>query len=202
MTDQTNARIEHLRPPYAPDVEAVLAAMPKAGAEPLKLFRTFAKNLPFVRAIGPIGQFMLSRRDKGGASFDLRSRELVIDRVCARCRCEYEWGVHIAGFANKAGLTEAQIYSTVHGTPGDPCWDERDASVLRMVDGLHDHARIEDSTFDALKAHFDENAIMELLALAGWYHAIAYMLNGMRTELEDWAPRFPAASSSAPSPRP
>jgi alkylhydroperoxidase family enzyme len=48
-----------------------------------------------------------------------------------------------------------------------------------------------DATFDALRRHFDEVRIIELFALAGWYHAISYIANGSRTELEDWAPRFP-----------
>ncbi|WP_296480967.1 carboxymuconolactone decarboxylase family protein [Phenylobacterium sp.] len=159
--------------------------------EPLKLFRTFARNLPFATAMGPLGGYMLSRGRDGGAGYDVRSRELVIDRVTARCGCEYEWGVHIASYARGAELTEQQIYSTVHGHPSDPCWDDRDRVVLTMVDELHDTGTLTDSTFAALGAHFDEPRIIELLALAGWYHAISYVANGARTELESWAPRFP-----------
>jgi alkylhydroperoxidase family enzyme len=134
---------------------------------------------------------MLSRGRDGEASYDLRSRELVIDRVTARCACEYEWGVHIASYARQAELTEEQIYSTVHGSPHDPCWSERDQAVLAMVDELHDLGSLSDPTYERLAAHFDEPQIIELLALAGWYHAISYIANGSRTELEDWAPRFP-----------
>jgi hypothetical protein len=36
--------------------------------------------------------------DRGPVS--LRHREIVIDRTCARCDCAYEWGVHVAFFAN------------------------------------------------------------------------------------------------------
>jgi hypothetical protein len=32
-------------------------------------------------------------------------REIVIDLVNASCRAEYEWGVHMAVYAEKAGLT-------------------------------------------------------------------------------------------------
>ena len=60
-----------------------------------------------------------------------------------------------------------------------------------MTDELHNTGQLSDTNFERLSAHFDQNQILELLALAGWYHAIAYMANGARTELEEWAPRFP-----------
>lgn len=186
-------RIAHLVPPYEDDVAQVLGhMMPKASpVEPLKLFRTFAKNLRFSTAMGQLGGYMLSRGREGGAGFDARARELVIDRVTARCRCEYEWGVHIASYATKVGLTEDQIYSTVHGMPNDSCWDERDRAVLRMTDELHDTGGLTDPTFAAIHEYFDEPVIIELLALVGWYHSISYIANACGTELEDWAPRFP-----------
>lgn len=186
-------RIAHLDPPYGEaEGQALARMMPKDSlVEPLKLFRTFARNMPFATAMGPLGGYMLSRGRDGGAGYDARSRELVIDRVTARCGCEYEWGVHIASYARRAELTEDQIYSTVHGGPDDPCWNDRDRAVLRMVDELHDTGTLSDGTFDDLRATFDEARIIELLALAGWYHAISYVANGARTELEDWATRFP-----------
>ena len=191
MTRSTG--ITHLTPPYSEDVAAVLARMmPKdSKVEPLKLFRTFTRNLPFATAIGPLGGHMLSRGRGSGAGYDERSRELVIHRVCALCDCEYEWGVHIASYASKVGLTEEQIYATVHGHPGDTCWDARDRSVLTMVDQLHCSGSLDDDAFQSLAAHFAPAVIIELLALAGWYHVISYVANGCRTELEDWAPRFP-----------
>lgn len=186
-------RIPHLSPPYAPEVEAALTAMMPRNRriDPLKLFRTFARDLPLAAAMAPLGGFMLQGGQQG-AAFDLRSREIVIDRVCALCGCEYEWGVHVAGYAEKAGLDGPQLYSTVHGRADDPCWSPKDRAVITMVDQLHHDGRLGDAAFAALSVHFDERQIVQLLALAGWYHAIAYMANGMGTELEDWAPRFPA----------
>ena len=198
MLDNQTPRIPHLSPPYEPDVEKALGfMMPKdRGVDPLKLFRTFVRDLPFTKAMGPLGGFMLAGRDRGGAAFDLRSREIVIDRVCARCGCEYEWGVHIASYMKKAELTEAQVYSTVHGDGSDDCWSDKDRAVMNMVDELHDTGRLTDTAFDHLARHFDTEQIIELFALAGWYHAISYMANGLGTELEDWAPRFPGIQPS------
>ena len=192
-TDPT-PRVEPLAAPHPPEVEQALETMMPGGrgVEPLALFRTFARDLPLSAAIHPLGRFMLSGRDRGGAAFDLRTRELVIDRVTARCGCEYEWGVHVTGYGAKAGLDEAQIHSIVHGHAGDACWSPRDAAVLRMVDALHDASDLDDATFAELRRHFDDEQIGELLILAGWYHAISFYANGMRTPREAWAARFPS----------
>ncbi|MBS2549029.1 carboxymuconolactone decarboxylase family protein [Catenulispora sp. NL8] len=64
------------------------------------------------------GGYELSRR----LSLTPRDREIVTDRTCARCGCEYEWGVHVEYFADRAGLTREQISSTAWGSSADPCW--------------------------------------------------------------------------------
>jgi len=191
---QPSSRIPHLSPPYTPEVEQALTRMQRRdrGVDPLKLFRTFARDLPFAQAMGPLGGFMLSGRERGGAAFDLRSREIVIDRVCALCGCEYEWGVHIASYAAKAQLTEDQVYATVHEDASAPCWSDKDRALIAAVDALHRTGDLDDAAYADLASQFDPTQVIELLALAGWYHAIAYMANGLRVELEDWAPRFPA----------
>lgn len=187
-------RVLPLEAPHPPDVARALETMMPGGrgVEPLALFRSFARDLPLADAIHPLGRFMLTGRAAGGAAFDLRSRELVIDRVTARCNCEYEWGVHVTGYGARAGFDDAQIASIVHGDADDACWSDRDSAVIRMVDALHDTSDLDDATFDALQRHFDDDQIGELLILTGWYHAISYYANAMRTPREAWAARFPA----------
>ena len=67
------------------------------GVPPLVLFRTMARS-PRVFAKMFAGGLL----DKGPLS--LRQREIVIDRTTARLGCEYEWGVHIAFFAERVGF--------------------------------------------------------------------------------------------------
>lgn len=180
-------RIEPLGPPYAPDVEQQLSAMMPPGVPPLLLFRTFAKNQPMTAALMAWGGYELSP----DLSLTLRDREIVIDRVCARCHCEYEWGVHVAFFAGRAELTDAQITSLTHGAPADPCWtDERDRLLIAAVDELHDTGTVGAALFRRLDAAFDEAEMLDLFLLAGWYHAISYCANGAGVELEEGAPRF------------
>ena len=122
--------------------------MPVPPEKPIRLFRTFAQNLPMAKAMAGWGGYELSKR----LSLSMRPRELVIDRVTARCGCEYEWGVHLAFFGDRVGLTAEQKRSITHGRPDDPCWLSEERALLRAVDELHDHADITDATWSQLAA--------------------------------------------------
>lgn len=181
------SRIDPLEPPFAPDADDVLTAMMPAGAPPIALFRTFARNLPMTQAMTGWGSYELSRR----LSLSLRQRELVIDRVTARCGCEYEWGVHVLFFADRADLTAEQVTSLTSGAPSDMCWtDPAERSLLTLVDALHDTADVDDDVWGAAAAHFDGPQLLDACLLAGWYHAISFAANAARVTLEPGAPRF------------
>ena len=128
--------------------------------------------------------------DKGNLT--IRQREIVIDRTTALCRSEYEWGVHVALFATKAGLTDEQVRSTVTGSADDPCWSEEDRLLIRLCDALPQGCDVDDALWLALRGAFAENAILELLMLAGFYHTVSYLTNALRMPLEPVGARFPA----------
>ena len=182
----STTRIDPLTPPYEPAVAAQVESMMPPGVPPIGLFRTFVRNLPMAEAMGGWGRYELSKR----LSLSMRRRELVIDRVTARCGCEYEWGVHLAFFGDRVGLTADQKRSLTHGTSDDPCWSSKEAVLLRAVDELHDHADISDATWSELASTLTAEQILDLLMLAGWYHAISYAANAARIPLEDGVPRF------------
>jgi Carboxymuconolactone decarboxylase family len=188
------ARIEPLDPPYDEDVGEQLATTMPPGVPPILLFRTFAKNLPMATAMGGWGAYELSR----ALSLSLRDREIVIDRTCARCRCEYEWGLHVAYFAERAGLGTEQIVSLTHGGADDACWTEvRDRLLVRTADALHDNSTVDDALHAALGAEFAENELLDIYMLCGWYHAISFAANGAGVGLEPGVPTFAAYLPSA-----
>ena len=139
------------------------------------------------RAMRTWGAYELGR----SLSLTMREREIVIDRTCARCGCEYEWGVHVAFFADRAGLTPAQVASLVAGSADESCWTEnRDRLLIRAVDALHADADVPDDLWQALSAVFREECLLDLLLLCGWYHAISFVARGTRVPLEAAAPTF------------
>jgi len=181
------ARIAALEAPYTDEVADQLTSMMPAGVPPIGLFRTFVKNLPMTRAMQPWGSYELGR----DLSLSLRDREIVIDRTCACCGCEYEWGVHVAFFAERAGLDGPQVTSLTHGSASDPCWvDERDRVLIDAVDELHERSDLSDETWARVAGVFGEAECLDLLLLAGWYRAISYVARGARVDLEPGAPRF------------
>ena len=180
-------RIAPLNPPFEPGVARQLEAMMPPGVPPILLFRTAAKNLPLANGMVGWGSYYLSPK----LALSMRHRELVIDRVTALCGCEYEWGVHIAFFAEAVGLSTEQVRSLTHGDHADECWvDERDRLVIEAVDVLHQTSDVDDELWGRLTANFDEPELLDLMLLSGWYHGISYMANGARVDLEDGAPRF------------
>ena len=180
-------RIAPVEPPYEPAVEEQLRSMMPEGVPPIALFRTFVRSLPSAQAMHSWGRHELSR----ALSVGLREREIVVDRTCARCGCEYEWGVHVAFFAQRAGLDGEQVRSLTHGDPDDPCWvSVGDRSLIELVDALHETSDVSDALWERLRSEFDEVQLLDLLLLCGWYHAISFTARAARVPLEDGAPTF------------
>lgn len=177
-------RIAPVSPPYDARIAEDFAKLMPEGMEPLALFRMLARN---PRVLGRVRRGGLL--DPG--SIPLRQRELVILRTTARAAAEYEWGVHAAFFGAAAGLDARQLYATVWLAPEAECWTAEEALLLRVCDELHRTARVDDATWTALRASFEEEQLVEILVLAGLYRMIAYACNGATVPLEPGAPRLP-----------
>jgi alkylhydroperoxidase family enzyme len=180
-------RIAPLEPPYDDAQQAVLDPL----GPPIALFRVFARRPELTTGVAGWGRYYLSRQ----SALSLRQRELVIDRVSARCGADYEWGVHVAVFADKVGLTKEQLQSLASGTAGDDCWtDPADRAVLGAVDQLHETHDLDDPTWTALVDAVGEHGALDVLLVAGWYHAIAYAVRALRLPLEPGAPTLSGAN--------
>ncbi|MDQ1832676.1 carboxymuconolactone decarboxylase family protein [Massilia scottii] len=176
-------RIVPLEAPYEDAVAETFKRFLPPGMEPLKLFRTQAHN-PRVLQRTFAGNLL----DQG--SIDLRTRELIILRTCARCGSEYEWGVHVALFAERAALSAADVAATLGSDPEQSALPAQEVWLLKTVDELHDSSTISDGLWDELARHYSSAQVLEIIALTGNYHAISFMTNAARVELETFAPRF------------
>ena len=177
------SRVAPLEPPYAPEIREQFDRIMR-GAPPLVLFRVMA------------GHPRAWEKFRGGSLLDrgplsLREREIVIDRTCALNACEYEWGVHVATFAEAADLTEEQVRATVLGDADAPCWSAAEQAIIAAVDALHARATLSDAEFKALSAHYDEAKILEIILLCGFYRTVSYLANALALPLEPEAARFP-----------
>ena len=186
-------RVDPLEPPYDPEVQRLFDLVMPEGIPPLLLFRTLATNARIFPRFMRAGVL-----DRG--PIPIRDRELVIHRVTARCHAEYEWGVHVAAFARPLGLSEDWIRATVLAAADDPLWSPREAALVEFCDELHETHSVCEASWERLGAHFDRSQRIELLYLAGLYHTVSFLVNGLTLPLEPNAPRFPTPAQ-APSAR-
>lgn len=177
-------RIAPVAPPYPAETRKLFDLVMPEGVEPLLLFRTLATSARLFPRFMRAGVL-----DPG--PIPIRERELVIHRTTARCGAEYEWGVHVAAFARPLGMSEAWIRATREAGPHDPVWSEREALLVRLCDALHDGADVPDPLWEELCARYDAAQLLELLYLAGFYHAVSFLANGLRLPPEPFAERFP-----------
>lgn len=183
----SSPRVAPLEPPYTPELQADFDKVMR-GQPPLKLFRTVAHN-PRV----------LSRMMAGGlldrGSISVRLRELMILRTTARCGAEYEWGVHVAAYGHKCEWAPHELHATVHDDDTASCWAEHESLVIRLADALHDTDGVDDALWAELRGTFKKDQLIELLMLAGLYHGVSFLVNALRVECEDMAPRFSSVSA-------
>ncbi|MFE6821724.1 carboxymuconolactone decarboxylase family protein [Streptomyces sp. NPDC057690] len=176
-------RIDPASEPYPDYARERLTRLSPPEGDPLVLFRTLATDR------------RLFERFFGGGLLDrghltLKQREIVIHRITARCGSEYEWGVHVSAFAEKAGLSPGQIASTLGGGPEDGCWTEEESCLLRLCDRIDADCTLDDDDWADGLRFFTPHALFEILMLCGYYRTVSCITNGLRLPLEGWASRF------------
>jgi alkylhydroperoxidase family enzyme len=182
-------RIAPLEPPFdAPTQQRLEKMTPPGAPNILALFRVLALNPTLAERASGWGGYLLGRH----ATLSLREREVVIDRVCARCGAEYEWGVHVAAFAAAAGFTRQQTAAIAHAdTETDfSVLPPRDRLLVQLVDELHESCDVSDALWEKLAEQWTAPQLIEMLLLAGWYRAISYVCRVTRVPLETWQARF------------
>lgn len=176
------ARIEPLRPPYE-------------GRRGEDLKGIFGDRMPFILFTTIASSERAWKKFRGGSMLDtqllnLREREIVIDRTCARTQCEWEWGVHVMVFAEQAGLTREEITETLRVPANLSRWSPKEAALIATVDALHDRSTLSDEEFEHLAAHYTSDQILEIIQMTGQYHTISYLAAGLALPFEDGAARF------------
>ena len=179
-------RVAPLVPPYEPAIAELLTKLMGGDREPLKLFRTVARNPALLGHLADSGRLVFRQ-----SSLPALHRELIIQRATARCGAEYEWGVHAAIFGEQVGLTGDRLRATVTGDRTSTCWSPEEAMLIEFVDALHERAAIDDDLWERMSRHWSDAQLLELTMLAGLYHAISFVINVAGVAREDYAPAFP-----------
>ena len=166
---------------------------PGAGVAPLLLFRTLARHPALMQAMRPLGAYILGRR----FALSLRLRELLIDRVCARCGCEYEWGVHVTGFGAAAGIDAATAEATVCAPADAPCFDPAESALLRRGRRAVRGARARATPPGKRSAATSTTRSASRSSWRRLVPADRHALQRPALPLEPWAARFPRGAADA-----
>jgi alkylhydroperoxidase family enzyme len=174
-----NARLPPAAEPYVERVQRVLNRLPRSWMPPFRYFTTLAHHPTLLeRVVGGAPSYLAD------SHLSVRQREILLLRVTARCGCEYEWGMRVHYVAEDAQLTSTEIAATVHGDAMSGCWKPPEAILIRLADELHDDCDVSDGLWAELRSTFDDQAILELLVMAGYYRTVAYVARGLRLPLE------------------
>ncbi len=181
-----SARLPLRPPPYEPEVERSLHNKAFAGLSPQNLRLALAHQPLLARAFQELGHVILFK-----CTLAEREREIAIIRTGALTRSEYEWGMHVSIYAERCGLTQMQIADLTQGDAENDRWTPRERLIVRMVDELHRHSTVADSTWAGMREHWPNDQIVELILSAGFYRMAAIFLNTAAVPLEDGSARFP-----------
>ena len=174
-------------PPYEPEVEKAIRNSAFKGLSPLNLRLALAQEPKLSVAFQSMAHVVLFQ-----GALPEREREIAIIRTGALTRSEYEWGMHVSIYAEKCGLSEAQVMElTCNSTLSESLWSEKDRLIVRMVDELHAHSTVGDSTWAGLQSHWPKDQVIELVLASSFYHMAAFFLNSMAVPLEHGSRRFP-----------
>lgn len=122
----------------------------------------------------------------------LRQRELIVHRLTARLGNEYEWSLHAASYGEQAGLDQGTIDATVTTSPDNYSeWSGADSLSVQLVDQLLDSNGIDDTLWSQLSEEYDEETVVSIIFLAGFYAQVSWVMNAVRIPNEPGTPRFP-----------
>jgi 4-carboxymuconolactone decarboxylase len=165
-----------------------IAPLPENSESPkLNIFGTLGRNKALYKGFLSLGGHLLA-----GGGLPEREREIVILRTGWRARSEYEFGQHTA-IGRRAGLTDVEIARLADS--GSGTWAVADTALVQLVDELCDDDLVSASTWATLAERWNDEQLLELLVLAGFYRLVSGMLNSVGVALEPGTAGWPATVS-------
>jgi 4-carboxymuconolactone decarboxylase len=116
-----------------------------------------------------------------------RDRELVTLRAWYRTGTDYYFGHHVLQ-GEAAGLNRELALAVADP---DFQWSAEDALLLRAADELTAQNRLSDPTWNALAKRYEDDQLIELLFVVGFYRMVSCYVNTLRIQREPGVPPIP-----------
>lgn len=144
----------------------------------LNIFRTLANAPKALVRFNQWGSYILSRRN----GLAPREREIVILRTGYLCKSGYEWTQHVR-IGKREGLTDEEIARLK--LEASPAWNAADAALIKAANELHSDHFIGDTTWQQLRACFNEKQCMDVVFTVGQYTQVCMILNTFGVQLDE-----------------
>lgn len=142
-----------------------------AGA--LNVYRTMAHHPALLKAWAPLRQHVVKENALGP-----ELTEVVILRAGLRMGAEYEWAHHVSR-ALALGFSEQRI-NAIRDNP-----EGIDGLIVKAVDALFDERMIAKEHEAELAEAIGRTAVIDLIAMVGFYSVLGYLLKTYDTPLDD-----------------
>ncbi|WP_249978272.1 carboxymuconolactone decarboxylase family protein [Vreelandella olivaria] len=142
-----------------------------AGA--LNVYRTMAHHPALLEAWAPLRQHVVKENALGP-----ELTEVVILRAGLRMGAAYEWAHHVSR-ALALGFTPERI-NAIRGIP-----DGVDGLIVKAVDALFDVRMLAKEQEAALADAIGRKAVIDLIAMVGFYSVLGYLLKTYDTPIDD-----------------
>lgn len=146
------------------------------------IYRTIARHPDAAAAMVNLGRTLRSGR------LGIVHREIVILRTGWNCRSAYEFAQH-RRVALEAGMSLEEVKRIQQG-PEAEGWSELEVALLRACDEVHADQIVSDATWQTLSRHYDDQELIEVIMLVGYYHLVSFVLNTLGVPIEEGAPSF------------
>lgn len=165
------------------ELAEILAGALTHDGSPLNIFGVLGRHPKLLKRFNLMGGFILNK----GLLPD-REREIVILRVGWNAQAKYEFGQHTV-IGKRVGLTDDEIAALAGGSAD---WSADDAALIALADELHADDCVTDATWASLSTRWNDEEMIELLIVAGFYRLVSGFLNSAGVQLDDGVPGFPA----------
>lgn len=189
-------RIGPLPEPERTEVQRDLLAPVLAGPGPkaTNLYATLVRHPRLFHRWEALGGTLLFRGE-----LPARHREILILRTARNTGSDYEWGQHVR-LGTEAGLRAEEIERCA----ADGGWadDDEAGPLVAAADELHAGSTVGDATWERLAARYDDAQLIEIVAVVGYYHQAAFLLNALGVQREPGVVALPADQRGPGKPSP
>jgi len=168
------------RIPYPERLAAGVAKLPV----PLNAFRMLSHAPPLTDTAIDLGLAVLTE-----STLSVRLRELVIMAVAVGTECEYG-AVQHRPIALNSGNTEEQLAAVAERRSDGPEFDEPESAALAAAFELMAGHTLSEGALAALRAHFTDRQVVEIVTTVGYYVMLAGLLNGLGVDVDPSGERF------------